>query len=214
LAPLFVLATTRPEFEPPWRMRSHHTTISLAPLDRAQVHDMIAELCAHHALPCEAVDDVVARTGGVPLFVEEVTRFMLERGEYDGVQAIPPTLQQSLMARLDRLGPSREVAQIGAVIGRGFSYQLLRVVAGMEDARLQSALDRLADADILLVQGAPPYSVYRFKHALIEDAAYENLLKSKRQGLHRQSPRFCATASLPLRRPSRKCWRINSRERV
>ena len=111
---------------------------------------------------------------------------MLERGEQGGVQAIPPTLQQSLTARLDRLGPAREVAQIGSVIGRDFSYALLRAVAGMEDAPLQMALDRLADADILLVQGLPPNSDYRFKHALIQDAAYENLLKSRRQVLHRR----------------------------
>ena len=91
-------------------MRSHHATISLAPLDRAQVRDMIAELSARHALPHEVVDNVARRTGGVPLFVEEVTRLLLERGEKGGVQVIPPSLQQSLMARLDRLGPAREVA--------------------------------------------------------------------------------------------------------
>ena len=139
LAPLFIVATTRPEFRPPWGMRSHHGTISLAPLDRDQVRDMVAELSARHALPREVVEGVAARTGGVPLFVEEVTRLLLERGEHGGgIQAIPPTLQQSLMARLDRLGPAREAAQIGAVIGRGFSYALLRDVAGMEDAAAAS----------------------------------------------------------------------------
>ena len=125
LVPLYIVATTRPEFRPPWGMRSHHGTISLAPLDRAQVRDMVGELSARHALARDVVDDVAARTGGVPLFVEEVTRLLLERGEQGGAQAIPPTLQQSLMARLDRLGPAREVAQIGSVIGRGFSYKLL-----------------------------------------------------------------------------------------
>src|SRR5215470_15403560 len=118
--------------------------------------------------------------------VEEVTRLLLERGEHGGIQAIPATLQQSLMARLDRLGPAREVAQVGSVIGRGFSYGLLRTLAGMEDAALQAALEQLADADILLVQGLPPDSDYRFKHALIQNAAYENLLKSRRQVLHRR----------------------------
>ena len=103
LTPLCIVATTRPEFRPPWGIRSHHGTISLAPLDRAQVRDMVAELSARHALSRDVVDDVVARTGGVPLFVEEVTRLLLERGEHGGVHAIPPTLQQSLMARLDRL---------------------------------------------------------------------------------------------------------------
>ena len=200
LAPLFILATTRPEFRPPWSTRSHHGTISLSPLDRAQVHDMVAELSARHALPGDVIDGVAARTGGVPLFVEEVTRLLLERGEHGGVQAIPPTLQQSLMARLDRLGPAREVAQVGSVIGRGFSYQLLRDVAGMDDAPLQAALEKLAEADIVLVQGLPPESDYRFKHALIQDAAYENLLKSRRQVLHRRvaetlRDRFADTAA-------------------
>ena len=200
LAPLFIVATTRPEFRPPWSMRSHHGTMSLAPLDRSQVRAMVAELFARHALPSHVVDDVAARTGGVPLFVEEVTRLLLERGEQGGIQAIPPTLQQSLMARLDRLGPVREVAQIGSVIGRGFSYRLLQALAGMEDAPLQAALDRLADADILLVQGLPPESDYLFKHALIQDAAYENLLKSRRQLLHRRvaevlRDNFAATAA-------------------
>ena len=186
LAPLFVVATTRPEFRPPWGTRSHHSTISLAPLDRAQVRDMVAELSARHALPRDVVEDVAARTGGVPLFVEEVTRLLLERGEQGGIQAIPPTLQQSLMARLDRLGPAREVAQVASVIGRGFSYGLLRALAGMEDAPLQAGLERLAESDILLVQGVPPESDYRFKHSLIQDAAYEHLLKSRRQVLHRR----------------------------
>ena len=199
LAPLYVVATTRPEFRPLWGMRSHHSTVSLAPLDRQQVRDMVAELSARHALAKDVVEDVAARTGGVPLFVEEVTRLLLERGEQGGVQAIPPTLQQSLMARLDRLGPAREVAQIGSVIGRGFSYGLLRDVAGMEDAALQAALEKLAEADIVLVQGLPPESDYRFKHALIQDAAYENLLRSRRQVLHRRvaeilRDRFAAAA--------------------
>jgi hypothetical protein len=134
----------------------------------------------------EVIEDVTERTGGVPLFVEELTRLLLERGEQGGVQAIPATLQQSLTARLDRLGPAREVAQIGSVIGRSFSYMLLRAVAAIEDARLQAALERLAEANIILVQGLPPDSDYRFKHALIQDAAYENLLKSRRQSSHRR----------------------------
>lgn len=186
LAPLFVLITARPEFRPPWGMRSHHTTIYLAPLDRSQVRHMVGELAAHHALPKDVIAGVTERTGGVPLFVEEVTRLLLERGEQRAIQAIPPTLQQSLTARLDRLGPAREVAQIGAVIGRDFSYTLLRAVTAMEDRPLQIALERLAEADILLVQGLPPDADYRFKHVLIQDAAYENLLKSRRQILHRR----------------------------
>jgi class 3 adenylate cyclase/tetratricopeptide (TPR) repeat protein len=187
LAPLFVLATARPEFRPLWGTRSHHGTISLVPLDRYQVRHMVEELAACHALAKEVIEGVTERTGGVPLFVEEVTRLLLERGEQGGIQAIPPTLQQSLTARLDRLGPAREVAQIAAVIGRGFSYPIVRAVAKMEDKALQTALERLAEADILLVQGLPPDSAYRFKHALIQDAAYENLLKSRRQALHRRT---------------------------
>jgi predicted ATPase len=186
LAQLFVLITARPEFRASWSTRAHHTTISLSPLDRHQVRHMVSELAARHALPKEVIEGVAERTGGMPLFVEEVTRLLLERGEQGGIQAIPPTLQQSLTARLDKLGPAREVAQIGAVIGRDFAYTLLRSVAGIKDVPLQAALEGLAEADILLVQGAPPDSNYRFKHALIQDAAYDNLLKSRRQVLHRR----------------------------
>ena len=120
-APLFILVTARPEFRPPWAMRSHHASISLAPLDRDQVKYMVGELAAHNELPTEVIDSVTERTGGVPLFVEEVTRLLLEHAERGGIQTIPPTLQQSLNARLDRLGSAREVAQIGSVIGRGFT---------------------------------------------------------------------------------------------
>jgi predicted ATPase len=147
---------------------------------------MVAELSARHALSSQIVDGLAERTGGVPLFIEEVTRLLLERGEQGGTQTIPPTLQHSLMARLDRLGTAREIAQIGSVIGRDFSFGLVRAVAGMEDVVLKQALERLAEADILLVQGLPPESDYRFKHSLILDAAYENLLKSRRQVLHRR----------------------------
>jgi predicted ATPase len=110
LARLFVLITARPEFRAPWSTRSHHSTVSLSPLDRNQVRDMVVELAASRALPREVVEGVTERTGGVPLFVEEVTRLLLERGEQGGIQAIPPTLQQSLTARLDRLGPARSGA--------------------------------------------------------------------------------------------------------
>ena len=122
-APLLIIATARPEFRPPWSVRSHHSVISLSPLDRVQIAKMVRELSAHHALPRDIVEGVSERTGGVPLFVEEVTRLLLERGEQGGAQAIPPTLQQSLAARLDRLGSARETAQIGAVLGRGFSLR-------------------------------------------------------------------------------------------
>ena len=229
-APLLILATTRPDFRPPWSMRSHHSVISLSPLDRADVVKMVGELAAWHALSKEVIEGVSERTGGVPLFVEEVTRLLLERGEAGGLQAIPPTLQQSLAARLDRLGEAREIAQIGAVLGRDFSYALLCAMAapgtaaekrgqaspsaggatalhppvweragvadhadvfgaeaGYSDPVLQSALDRLVDADLLFVEGTGHEATYRFKHALIQDAAYESLLKSRRQALHRRA---------------------------
>ena len=189
-SPLLVVATTRPEFRAPWAMRSHHGVLSLAPLDRAQVRRMVGEIASRHALSDETIDGVGERTGGVPLFVDEVTRLLLER-DAQGAQAIPPTLQQSLAARLDRLGEAREVAQIGAVLGRDFSYRLLRDVsssaAGFDEPRLQGALDRLTEADLLFADGAPPTAAYRFKHALIQDAAYESLLKRRRQTLHRRA---------------------------
>ena len=182
----YIIATTRPEFRPPWSMRSHHGTISLASLDRSQVREMVAELSARHALPREVVEEVTARTGGVPLFVEEVTRLLLERGEQGGIQAIPPTLQQSLMAtaRPPRPGPRGSASRLRD--RTRLSYGLLRVLAGMDDAALQSALERLAEADILGPGLAAAESDYRFKHALIQDAAYENLLKSRRTVLHRR----------------------------
>jgi predicted ATPase len=204
-APLFIIATARPEFRPPWSLRSHHSVISLSPLNRADVAQMVGELAARHALSKEVVAGVSERTGGVPLYVEEVARLLLERGETGGLQAIPPTLQQSLAARLDRLGEAREVAQIGAVLGRDFTYSLLRAVGGVQDPSLQLALDRLADADLLIAEGAGSEATYRFKHALIQDAAYDSLLKSRRQALHRRAapPNSCAISPSALR-PSRK----------
>ena len=190
-SPLLVVATARPEYRAPWAMRSHHSVVSLAPLDRAQVRRMVGEIANRHALSDETIDGVGERTGGVPLFVEEVTRLLLERNAQGAAQAIPPTLQQSLAARLDRLGEAREVAQIGAVLGRDFSYRLLTDVslsaAGFDEPRLHAALDRLTEADLLFADGAPPTAAYRFKHALIQDAAYESLLKSRRQTLHRRA---------------------------
>jgi tetratricopeptide (TPR) repeat protein len=188
--------------------------IALAPLDRAQVARMVGQISSRQALSEEVVEGVSERTGGVPLFVEEVTRLLLERGTEGVTQAIPPTLQQSLAARLDRLGEAREVAQIGAVLGRDFSYALLSAVAGaavasvadrgpaglseagqrgaapvaaIADRSLQTALERLAEAGLLFVEGAPLNASYRFKHALIRDAAYESLLKSRRRALHRRA---------------------------
>jgi class 3 adenylate cyclase/tetratricopeptide (TPR) repeat protein len=197
-APLLIVATARPEFHAPWTTRSHHSLISLAPLDRAEIRAMIGSIAERHALASDAVDGVTDRTAGVPLFVEEVTRLLLE----GGAQTIPPTLQQSLAARLDRLGSAREVAQIGAVLGREFSYALLSAVAtaaeiGYGNAALQTALDRLTEADLLFVEGVAPEATYRFKHALIQDAAYDSLLKSRRQALHRRAAEALLTAPDP-----------------
>ena len=210
LAPLFVLVTARPEFRPPWGTRSHHGAISLAPLDRDQVRHMVGELAARHALPKEVIEGVTERTGGVPLFVEEVTRLLLERGEQGGIQAIPPTLQQSLTARLDRLGPAREVAQIGAVIGRGFSYRLFVRVARMEDAPLQTRWN-----------GSPrPTSCWC--RACRRNPNIASSMRSFRTRpmriCSRAGARLCTAALVrlcatmpPLRQPSRSCWRITSR---
>jgi class 3 adenylate cyclase/tetratricopeptide (TPR) repeat protein len=192
-APLMIVATSRPEFRASWTTRSHHSVIALAPLDRAQIGQMVRAISERQALTNDVVDGLRERTAGVPLFIEELTRLMLE----DGAQTIPPTLQQSLAARLDRLGEAREVAQIGAVLGREFSYTLLAAVSNMSAATLEGALDRLADADLLFVEGTIPASTYRFKHALIQDAAYESLLKNRRQALHRLAANALLAASDP-----------------
>src|SRR3984957_15098664 len=186
-APMLLLATTRPEFRAPWSLRSHHSLISLSPLDRAGVARMVGEISARHALSKELIEGVNERTGGVPLFVEEVTRLLVERGAQGGVQAIPPTLQQSLAARLDRLGPAREVAQVGAVLGCDFVYALLRDIAEIDEPALQASLDRLADAGLPGVGGGPPHGRHRLQHALIQNASYASLLKSRRQALHRRA---------------------------
>jgi tetratricopeptide (TPR) repeat protein len=193
-APILILATARPEFRPPWGLRPHHHVISLSPLDEAQVQRMIAELASRPTLSTDVMRRVSERAGGVPLFVEEVTQLVLERGERRARQAIPPNLRQSLAARLDRLGSAREVAQIGAVLGRSFSYAFLRDVAahsgpakGLDEASLQFALARLVDAALLFVEGLPPEVTYSFKHALIQDAAYDSLLRSRRQALHKRA---------------------------
>ena len=146
------------------------------------------------------IDTVVKRTDGVPLFAEELTRLMLEGDGHRLAREIPVTLQDSLMARLDRLGPAREVAQVGAVLGREFSYELLRAVSSMLEAELQAALTKLTDAELIYARGSPPEAQYQFKHALIQDAAYEALLKSRRKELHRRAAetltqRFAAVAA-------------------
>ena len=184
-ARMLLIYTARPEFHAPWPMRAHHTQINLNRLTAGNVRTMVAEVAAKIALSDETVATVVERTGGVPLFVEELTRAVLEGGDLKLTgREIPATLHDSLMSRLDRLGPAKEVLQISAVIGSQFSYELLQAVLKIGDEELQQALHALADAELLYVRGIAPDVIYQFKHALIRDAAYEALLKSRRKELH------------------------------
>ena len=186
-SPLLVLYTARPEFQPPWTSRTHHTHLTLNRLTAREARELVGQVLATSALSDETVDHVIERTGGVPLFVEELTRAVLERADAKPTaREIPATLHDSLMARLDRLGPAKEVAQIASIIGREFSYELLQVVSPMKEDDLQSALARLGDAELIHARGIPPDANYTFRHALIQDAAYEALLKSRRRQLHRR----------------------------
>jgi class 3 adenylate cyclase/tetratricopeptide (TPR) repeat protein len=189
-APLLIIATARPEFRPPWSASPHHSVVALTPLDRGEVECMIGKLAERHALSQDIVEGVTERSGGVPLFVEEVTRLLLDHRVEGGAPTIPPTLQQSLVARLDRLGPAREVARVGAVLGRNFSHGLVDAVAGLDEVELATALKQLAEADILFVEDDGTRTNYRFKHALIQDAAYESLLRSRRRALHQRAAEF------------------------
>ena len=189
-ARLLLLYTARPEFRVPWPLRAHHTQITLNRLSSRNVRTMVEEVAAHKALHGTLTDETIAavveRTGGVPLFVEELTRAVLESADAKLTGSeIPVTLHDSLMARLDRLGAAKEVAQVGAVIGGEFSYELLHAVHPIAEEDLQRALRKLADAEMLHVRGIAPDATYQFKHALIRDAAYEALLKSRRKDLHR-----------------------------
>jgi tetratricopeptide (TPR) repeat protein len=185
-APLMLLYTARPEFHGQWPRRAHHTQINLNRLTSGNVRAMVVDFAAKIALSDETIATVIERTGGVPLFVEELTRTVLESGDVKlSGREIPVTLHDSLMARLDRLGPAKEVAQVGAVIGSEFSYELLHAVHPTAEDELQDALRKLVDAELLYVRGIAPDATYQFKHALIRDAAYEALLKSRRKALHR-----------------------------
>jgi class 3 adenylate cyclase/tetratricopeptide (TPR) repeat protein len=185
-APLMLLYTARPEFRAQWPPRAHHTQITLNRLNARNVRSIVEEVAAQKALSEETIATVVERTGGVPLFVEELTRAVLESGggKLSG-REIPVTLHDSLMARLDRLGQAKEVAQVGAVIGSEFSYELLHAVYPIGEEELQRALHSLGDAELVYVRGIAPEATYQFKHVLIRDAAYEALLKTRRRELHR-----------------------------
>jgi predicted ATPase len=186
-ARLMLLYTARPEFRVPWAMRAHHAHITLSPLSDQHTHQMVTGVAAGAGLAEEVIDTVAKRTDGVPLFAEELTRLMLEGGGGSAAREIPVTLQDSLMARLDRLGAAKEVAQVGAVLGREFSYELLQALSPMHEAELQAALVKLIDAELIYARGIPPEAQYQFKHALIQDAAYQALLKSRRRELHRRA---------------------------
>ena len=183
-SPLLLIGTSRPEFRAPWPMRAHHAQIALNRLNDRQTREMVTDAVARMGLLNDVIDAVVKRTDGIPLFAEELARLMLEGDGRSGAREIPATLRDSLTARLDRLGRAKEVAQVGAVLGREFSYELLHAVSPLSEDELQSALTKLADAELIYVRGLPPAATYQFKHALIQDAAYEALLKSKRRELH------------------------------
>jgi class 3 adenylate cyclase/tetratricopeptide (TPR) repeat protein len=189
-ARLLLLYTARPEFRAPWPLRAHHTQITLNRLSSRNVRTMVAQVAARTALSEETIATVVERTGGVPLFVEELTRAVLESGDAQLTgREIPVTLHDSLMARMDRLGSAKEVIQVGAVIGSEFSYELLHAVHPISEDELQRGLRSLSDSELLYVRGIAPEATYLFKHALIRDAAYEALLKTRRKDLHRMVAR-------------------------
>jgi class 3 adenylate cyclase/predicted ATPase len=199
---LLTLITARPEFRPPWTPRSYLTQLTLGRLPRPQVETMVQQLTDGKSLPAEVLAQVVAKTDGVPLFVEELVKMILESGlvreeanHYVLTGPLPPlaipvTLQDSLIARLDRLTTARAVAQLGAVLGREFAYALIRAIALTDEATLQRGLAQLVDAELLYQRRLPPHAGYVFKHALIQEAAYQSLLKSTRQQAHRR----CAQA--------------------
>jgi len=194
--PILLVITFRPDFQAPWAGQPHVTTVALNRLSERARAALVEHITGGKALPPQLLEQIVERTDGVPLFVEELTKALLEseqlhedRGRYVLEQpmqqvSIPTTLQASLMARVDRLGSAREVLQIGSAIGREFSYDVLAAVAGLPDAVLQDALTRLIEAELLFLRGTPPNAVYTFKHALVHDTAYSAMLRARRQQLH------------------------------
>jgi len=194
--PLLLMMTARPEFTSPWPARSHFAAATLHPLRAAHAGQMVGSLSGDRPLPAAVHKTLLERAGGVPLFVEELTKSLLESGqlvERDGELelqsmieqlSIPSTLQGSLMARLDRLGAARDLIQTAAVIGNEIPHLLLQLVADLDEPQLRQQLKRLTDAELLYMRGAPPQATYLFKHALIQDTAYDSLLKSTRQTLH------------------------------
>ena len=192
---VLLIVTFRPEFEPPWIGRPYVTALIINRLAQRDIEAMIDRVVGNNLVPASIRQDIIERTDGIPLFVEEMTKAVLEADGKEAVQrtvasipsptlAVPASLQASLMARLDRLGSAKEVAQIGAAIGREFSHPLLAAVVRKPEAELASALDRLIQAGLLFRQGEPPHAKYLFKHALVQDAAYGTLLREPRRALH------------------------------
>ena len=212
-ARILTLFTFRPDFHPPWTGRAHLTQLTVNRLPQRQTVEVIRQVAHGKGLPPEVVEQIVAKTDGVPLFVEELTKMVLESGllqERDERYAltgplhslaIPATLHDSLMARLDRLAAVKALAQLGATLGREFSYALLRAVSPWDEGTVQRGLRQLVEAEFLYQRGLPPQATYRFKHALIQDTAYQSLLKSTRQQYHQRIaqvvetrfPELCAT---------------------
>jgi predicted ATPase len=193
--PVLLIVTFRPEFEPPWIGRPYVTPLTINRLAERDIEAMIDRVVGNNPLPASLRQNIIERTDGIPLFVEEMTKAVLEGGSEGAAQrtvasipsptlSVPASLQASLMARLDRLGPAKEVAQVGAAIGREFSHALLSAVASKSEPKLASALDRLTAACLLFRHGTPPHATYSFKHALVQDAAYGTLLREPRRALH------------------------------
>ena len=193
--PVLLLVTFRPEFAPPWTGQPHVTALALNRLAPRATTDLVQRIIGNKALPEDIIREIVARTDGIPLFVEELTNAAIETWTGDAArevvvavpssaQAVPATLQASLMARLDRLGSAKGVARLAAAIGREFSYELLFAVAGLTESELTAALDGLTAAGLLFREGTPPHASYLFKHALVRDAAYGLLLRDARKELH------------------------------
>jgi class 3 adenylate cyclase/tetratricopeptide (TPR) repeat protein len=194
--PVLLVVTFRPEVSPPWIGFPHVTLVTLNRLAKAQARSLVERVTGGKALPSEVLEQILARTEGVPLFAEELTKTVLESGFLSDAGdryvlarplppfAIPATLHDSLMARLDRLAPAKEVAQIGACIGREFDHQLIAAVVSLPEAELQLALDRLVAAELVFRRGVAPATTYLFKHAMVRDVAYESLLRKRRQDLH------------------------------
>src|SRR5262249_49410726 len=182
------LFTFRPEYDPPWKGKAVQTQVALNRLTRGQIAEMVRAQTGDAATPQAVIDQIADRTDGVPLFVEEFTRLMMESGPEPGGVAttIPASLQDLLLARLDRMASDREVVQLGATIGRTFGYDLSRAATDRDETVLRAELRKLVDAGLLFPRGTHPRVTYTFKHALIQDAAYQSLVKKTRQQLHRQ----------------------------